>query len=384
MSIEFECNQCSKILRVAASSAGKKCKCPSCNALLAIPNLSSLEAPRKSQATSKSGNGLPEPKTEISCPKCSTTLLYSPDLEGTRGLCKGCGHIFTLSQNDPILEIESDTFAFQCPNCEFLFEGKPEMEGRKGKCTECQSVFVIEKLRTKKPNAAPVSTPIPSIAKSILKAKPPTAIPVAIPMAIPQSNSSQAINQPGNAAAWDAIDLNQAAWQTPSPAMQAPAYSVNPYSAGNYASTSSRGKGFSGSHDIVSIASWHRKLSISVLGIIGMLPIYIGFIVGMFAMANPQEAGIGPAHFVILGGILLCALVMFVLGILLLISYIVLCTKVYDSGMAIIMIVGYFIGGIVPFLPLILLVVVASKASSMLKSKGYTVGLMGVSPDQLR
>lgn len=332
-------------------------------------------------------------KTEIACPKCSTTLLYSPELEGTRGLCKGCGHIFTLSHDDQALEEESDTFPFQCPNCEFLFEGKPEMEGRKGKCTECQSVFVIEKLKTEKPKAAPTAKPAPAISKSHVKTKPPTAIPaaiptaipVAIPMAIPQSNRSLDINQPGNASAWDAIDLNQAAWQAPGQAMQSPAYTANPYSAGNYATTSSsRGRVYSGSQDIASIASWHRKLSMSVLGVILMIPVYIGLIATMFAVANPREGQVGPIHFVILGGLFIAALIMFVLGILLLISYIVLCTKLYDSGMAVVMILGYFVGGLVPFLPLIMLVVVASKAASILKSKGYTVGLLGVSSDQLR
>lgn len=393
MSIEFECSQCSKTLRVAASNAGKKCKCPSCNALLAIPLSSSVAAPSNSLTQSNSGVSLFSGKTEIACPKCSTTLLYSPELEGTRGLCKGCGHIFTLSHDDQALEEESDTFPFQCPNCEFLFEGKPEMEGRKGKCTECQSVFVIEKLKTEKPKAAPTAKPAPAISKSHVKTKPPTAIPaaiptaipVAIPMAIPQSNRSLDINQPGNASAWDAIDLNQAAWQAPGQAMQSPAYTANPYSAGNYATTSSsRGRVYSGSQDIASIASWHRKLSMSVLGVILMIPVYIGLIATMFAVANPREGQVGPIHFVILGGLFIAALIMFVLGILLLISYIVLCTKLYDSGMAVVMILGYFVGGLVPFLPLIMLVVVASKAASILKSKGYTVGLLGVSSDQLR
>jgi hypothetical protein len=204
-------------------------------------------------------------------------------------------------------------------------------------------------------------------------------------MAIPQSNRAHAINEPGNASAWDAIDLNQAAWQTPGQAMQTPAYTANPYSAGNYSATSSsRGRGYSGSQDIASIASWHRKLSMSVLGVILMIPVYVGLIASMFAVANPREGQVGPIHFVILGGLFVAALIMFVLGILLLISYIVLCTKLYDSGMAIVMILGYFVGGLVPFLPLIMLVVVASKASSILKSKGYTVGLLGVSSDQLR
>jgi DNA-directed RNA polymerase subunit RPC12/RpoP len=422
MSIEFDCSQCSKTLRVATSNAGKKCKCPSCHALLTIPNSSPSIVTSKTShsarvgqtANSSSDNDLDddslEVKIEIACPKCSNTLLYSPELEGTRGLCKGCGHIFTLSHGENAIEEESETFPFQCPNCEFLFEGKPEMEGRKGKCTECQSVFVIEKLKTEKPVAAPVKKPLQPVAKPSVKPAPPaaipvaiptaipakpakarpaaipTAIPTAIPVAVPHNTASQNFTQPSNTSAWDAIDLNQAAAPFQSPTQQNSAYSMNPYSAGSYASnsTNSRKRISSGTNDVISIASWHRKLCISVLGILLTIPFYVGSLVTVLATIDRQQPQIGPIHMILFGCMGVSALVMLVFGILLLISYIVLCTKLYDSGMAIVMILGYFIGGVVPFLPLIMLVVVASKGSSVLKSRGYAVGLLGVPPDQLR
>lgn len=114
-----------------------------------------------------------------------------------------------------------------------------------------------------------------------------------------------------------------------------------------------------------------------------MIPVYVVLILTMYAVANP-EGQVGPGHIVILGGLFIAATIMLALGVLLLVSYIALCTKLYESGMAIVMILGYFIGGFIPLLPLIMLVVVASKAGSILKSKGYTVGLLGVSADQLR
>ncbi|MCU0719867.1 MAG: hypothetical protein MUC83_09200, partial [Pirellula sp.] len=298
MSIEFDCSQCSKTLRVAASSAGKKCKCPSCNTLLAIPHSSPSIVASKSSNNARAGHvshsshdndtedDSLEVKIEIACPKCSTTLLYSPDLEGTRGLCKGCGHIFTLSHGDNGNEEESQTFPFQCPNCEFLFEGKPAMEGRKGKCTECQSVFTIERLKTEKPVTAPVQQPAGPVAKPIAKSTPPAAIPVAIPtaipakptkarstpipaaiptaipVAIPHNTAGQNFNQPSNTSAWDAIDLNQAAAPFQSPTQQNSAYSMNPYSAGNYTSAGAtyRKSISSRANDVTSIATWHRKL----------------------------------------------------------------------------------------------------------------------------
>jgi Zn-finger nucleic acid-binding protein len=83
MSIEFQCSRCSRTLRVADSTAGKKCKCPSCRVTLSIPG-SPLEE-------------ILDSKIEINYPQCSTVFLSAPELEGTRGLCKGCGHVFTLS-----------------------------------------------------------------------------------------------------------------------------------------------------------------------------------------------------------------------------------------------------------------------------------------------
>jgi DNA-directed RNA polymerase subunit M/transcription elongation factor TFIIS len=141
MSIEFYCTNCSKQLRVADDKAGKKCKCPSCQTTLAIPTSGEPTITSTKQAAEEDF----EVKVEIGCPKCHSLLLYSPDLEGTRGLCKACGHIFTLTQ-DAAVEIEQSSFPFQCPNCQFMFEGKPGMEGRKGKCTECSQVFEIKRM----------------------------------------------------------------------------------------------------------------------------------------------------------------------------------------------------------------------------------------------
>jgi hypothetical protein len=95
-----------------------------------------------------------EIKVEIACPKCESLLLYSPELEGTRGLCKACQHIFTISIHNQA-GTQPDTFAFQCPKCSFLFEGKKEMDGKKGKCTECKEVFIIRPIRKDAPAKVP-------------------------------------------------------------------------------------------------------------------------------------------------------------------------------------------------------------------------------------
>ena len=63
-------------------------------------------------------------------------------------MCRGCHHVFTVSQDTAIqspLTISPEAFAFACPQCSYLFEGRSEMAGRKGKCTECEHVFLIQK-----------------------------------------------------------------------------------------------------------------------------------------------------------------------------------------------------------------------------------------------
>jgi hypothetical protein len=292
------------------------------------------------------------------------------------------------------------------------------MEGRKGKCTECKSVFTIKKMATKKQSAAPIpklatsvkpASPVKPTASAspIAKPKPkpvkpvtaptgvppaiPTAIPQAIPTAVPIANpytgATASMPQSGVASAWDAIDLSPATWPAPASSPQSsPAYSANPYSAGMYAPSmpAQRNSYGSSSMDIIGIAKWHRKLCLSVVGILMMIPIHVAMLIGTFQMGAPNRGEASPLVIVFALGMVALALVMLVISLLFLISYIVLCTKVYETGMAVLMILGYFIGGIVPFLPLVLLVVVVVRGNSILKSHGYQVGLLGVSPDQLR
>lgn len=55
MSIEFHCNQCQSILRVADEHAGKQAKCPQCEFINMIP-MSSTTAAAPELATAKSEN----------------------------------------------------------------------------------------------------------------------------------------------------------------------------------------------------------------------------------------------------------------------------------------------------------------------------------------
>lgn len=384
MSIEFNCRYCSKTLRVSDQSAGKKCKCPSCSATLDIPSPNSSLAP---QIPSSSIAGEPTADVlQIGCPKCRVVLHYVSALEGTRGMCKGCGHIFTLSQK-AIDSPTTDSFPFECPACHFMFEGKPGMEGKKGKCTECNEVFFIAPLQLPepKPVAAPVQVSKPKATapsspskkqqlptpKPVVKANPPrNAAPPATPT--PPAAPAKSV--------WDDLSLPDANWNAP-----AHATVVNPYSV-SYPSASSPRPRARRSHSydsdtLYSIAYWHRALVTSFIWslIIGLLNGCL--LVVAQILLDPRQLDITIAA--VLGvPIVLLIVGAIVLSIRFLIAYIFLCIRLYSGPVAALFILGNFLG-CVPFLPLILLIVVLVKAHSVLQAGGYKVGLTGVDPNSL-
>ncbi|MEZ6133780.1 MAG: hypothetical protein R3C53_02605 [Pirellulaceae bacterium] len=141
MPIEFACENCKKLLRVPDGSGGLSCECPACRTLLEIPKPEEIHVVEEANASadiSQASN-----KISIPCPKCTHELICSPALLGTRGQCKRCKYIFTISESSTDAE-QSTGLIFTCPKCEQLFEGKEEMRGRKGKCHACGEVFRIE------------------------------------------------------------------------------------------------------------------------------------------------------------------------------------------------------------------------------------------------
>lgn len=166
MSIEFQCDGCRRLLSVPDGTHGKACVCPGCSKRLTIPM------------------PVAEPELEVlyqtHCPNCQHVLIYGEALEGTRGLCKACNHIFTITQTPVAATSAADSFPFECPACHKLFEGKSGFEGRKGKCDQCQAVFIIEPIAPKPVPAAPIPTAAPT----------PSAAPVQSPSAITTASTA--------------------------------------------------------------------------------------------------------------------------------------------------------------------------------------------------
>ncbi len=133
MPIEFACEECGSVLQVPEGTSGKRSRCPSCRHEQEIP-----------WVVSEGKQAVASDKLSIPCPKCQHHLVCSPDLLGTRGQCKKCQHIFTISTEPVASESTAPGLVFHCPKCRQLFEGREEMRGRKGKCHVCQAVFMIE------------------------------------------------------------------------------------------------------------------------------------------------------------------------------------------------------------------------------------------------
>ena len=168
MPIEFQCNRCSRLLRVPDGSHGKPCNCPGCKERLIIPSPVEIVPVVEEEVY-----GI---RIEVPCPKCKNILQCDATLDGTRGCCPSCAHVFTISldSDSKIPVANSDSFPFACPKCKQLFEGTPYKEGKKGKCTGCREVFVIERYHP--PTPVRVEPPKPLPIPKARPAKPPTPI----------------------------------------------------------------------------------------------------------------------------------------------------------------------------------------------------------------
>lgn len=134
---------------------------------------------------------------------------------------------------------------------------------------------------------------------------------------------------------------------------------------------------------LVSIATWQGRLSWSLLIYIVS---YVLLFAGSFSIAILNgDSGQRPARpelwILIVFGIL--GLIPMTTGIISLVSYIVLCVKMFESSKAVLYIVGFFVGGCIPFLPFILMIVAINHATGVLRSYGIRSGFMGIDPSTI-
>lgn len=143
MPIEFNCESCSKLLRVPDGSGGKQCLCPGCSKVLNIPH----HEAKMPVVVEACNDGARDITICLPCPKCKHELICEPRLVGTKGQCRSCKHIFVISDlpaNAAQALQPSIHWVFSCPKCSQLFEGTEAMRGRRGICHACGEVFAIE------------------------------------------------------------------------------------------------------------------------------------------------------------------------------------------------------------------------------------------------
>lgn len=85
--IEFACTECGLPVRTPSASAGKKGKCPSCGAIVAIPKDSSSFAPPA---------GSEPQRIEFCCPHCGNHVRTPLGAAGKKGRCPSCSRIVTI------------------------------------------------------------------------------------------------------------------------------------------------------------------------------------------------------------------------------------------------------------------------------------------------
>ena len=415
--VRVTCPKCQYPLRCQPELIGTKGQCKQCKHIFVIGETSVAAVELTSLV--------------FSCPKCDQLFDGKPEMEGRKGKCHSCGEVFPIklrqaesesehkidnsvkpssvpsatnpkpSQSKPSprpsqLKTPATTSAVSsaaassmqviCGSCKGTMEVPSTAEGKTVACPHCQQLLQIPG-REGSP-----STPKPSIfdqpSASLFDSpstKPSPSIFDGLDVSATGSNypSYPPVDLYGAPPSYQTTSYPPAAYQPtsyappPSPAYTPTSYS-SPYHTPSTAMQQASNSEYGGNREwLVSVASWQSRLSWNLL-------IYISSYVLLFAASFFLAAfseGPGqppPTWMLITFGVL--GLIPMATGIMILISYIVLCLKVYESSKAILYIVGIFVGACVPFLPFILMIITINHATGVLRSYGIRAGFMGADP----
>ena len=114
--LRLPCSDCGQTLTVSAANAGKKGKCPHCGAVMTIRPASDA-ADKKGPAPRWKGTPQPTGTIQFNCPSCRLLVKVAATAAGARGKCphcKGVVQIPTKSTSDRgggISNTEADTIA---------------------------------------------------------------------------------------------------------------------------------------------------------------------------------------------------------------------------------------------------------------------------------
>lgn len=160
--IEFICKGCNKLVRTPATAAGKKGKCPHCDAVVRIPRQST--APRTDSSAKPEAKPSAPESIQFFCPSCQHSVSTPASAAGKMGQCPSCESKFRIpsstspapeakkkrkraaireSPDKPSKPAASGSIEFDCKSCGKLVRTPASVAGKKGKCPHCQALMDI-------------------------------------------------------------------------------------------------------------------------------------------------------------------------------------------------------------------------------------------------
>ena len=94
--IEFDCQQCRQTVRVPATAAGKKGRCPHCQEVVQIPEQSQPPAVPQQTTTQTAAPESANGKIEFDCQQCRQTVRVPATAAGKKGRCPHCQEVVQI------------------------------------------------------------------------------------------------------------------------------------------------------------------------------------------------------------------------------------------------------------------------------------------------
>ena len=100
--IEFACPECGLPVRTPLATAGKKGKCPSCGAIVPIPESPSVAVASRpaNVPPARTRPVAPPQQIDFSCPHCGNLVRSPPGAAGKKGRCPSCSRVVDIPDLD--------------------------------------------------------------------------------------------------------------------------------------------------------------------------------------------------------------------------------------------------------------------------------------------
>ena len=152
MSIRVICSECQSELEVSEAAAGKKGRCPTCQAVMEIPRAADPGGLR----VAPSGGVI-----FVHCLKCGLQLEVSAASAGRKGRCPQCRELMSIprvDERDLVHDGAQDSLVVTCQKCNTQLQVSASAAGKMGRCPQCRGVMPIPAAEE---GAQETMTPVP-------------------------------------------------------------------------------------------------------------------------------------------------------------------------------------------------------------------------------